>query len=567
MSALAPLLALLCAAAPSPLRARTSRPAVVARADEAPGRPASGAVLYVTAERAFLDRGQGDGLRPGLTLQLLRRGRPLGTCQVERTAQSSASCVGKRFAAGDTFKLPGPAPAAPSGPQPRPLPAPSPTAELSRRRGAVEAAPFEPVEYASEPLLVAPLRASLALRHDAALALAWQQAGFQLTQVELRLLHLRPLPQALPGLAFSAELSALQWLGRPANGRWVSEASTRLWVRTAEVRFRPASSLLSLAAGRTHPAAAPGLYTLDGVQLGLAQPGGGLEGGLFAGAVPGPFDLGLAPDRWTLGAYFGAALASEEGGRGFLRAATRLALVTRPSAGQRLEVEPALYGKLGQGLTASAQARLAFLAEHPAQVDSARVDLTARPFERLTLGAGARYQGSTELTLSTELFGLPSRGYHAEAFADLALGERLTLSARAAGAFDEALGAGRALVGPELAFPGLMGPGGGLQLGYQEELGWIRGRNGYAQLSFSAFQRAVGTLRAAYFQSQPGPGREGDASHEASLYLSLEVRLARWLSARGWGLVRSELSAARAQGTRAFSPLGARLQLQLVGEL
>ena len=57
--------------------------------------PRAGSVRYVTEGRLYLDAGSRDGLAEGQIVQLLRGGRPSGTCKIQhvstRTRPASAA--------------------------------------------------------------------------------------------------------------------------------------------------------------------------------------------------------------------------------------------------------------------------------------------------------------------------------------------------------------------------------------------------------------------------------------------------------------------------------------------
>ena len=57
-------------------------------------------VLFVTAKRAYLNRGVFDGLAPGQSIQLVRQGRAMGTCVVETAFDHQATCMGAHPRAG-----------------------------------------------------------------------------------------------------------------------------------------------------------------------------------------------------------------------------------------------------------------------------------------------------------------------------------------------------------------------------------------------------------------------------------------------------------------------------------
>src|SRR6185295_18837641 len=67
---------------------------------------ASGHVVFVTSEHAYLDRGRANGLpvERGDTLVLVR-GKIRTRCQVEFVGENTAACVGEGIAVGDRFDV------------------------------------------------------------------------------------------------------------------------------------------------------------------------------------------------------------------------------------------------------------------------------------------------------------------------------------------------------------------------------------------------------------------------------------------------------------------------------
>src|SRR5262245_33485385 len=72
-------------------------------------------VVYVTSDRAYVDRGAADGLRAG---DVLSAGR--ATCKVVEIGDHFASCEGGAVRTGDSVQLPRPPTARPEPAQRRP---------------------------------------------------------------------------------------------------------------------------------------------------------------------------------------------------------------------------------------------------------------------------------------------------------------------------------------------------------------------------------------------------------------------------------------------------------------
>ena len=78
----------------------------------------AGTVTYVTSSEAFLSVGKKSGLAVGQKLNMMRRGRKIGTCDVTEVSDRRASCKGERIDRGDRFTF---APDASVIPPPKPI--------------------------------------------------------------------------------------------------------------------------------------------------------------------------------------------------------------------------------------------------------------------------------------------------------------------------------------------------------------------------------------------------------------------------------------------------------------
>src|SRR5574341_2172666 len=97
-----------------------------------PGAPrrADGAVVQVTAARAYLDAGSDEGLAAGGEIVLRRGHVEVARCRIEPLAARSAACVVAGARVGDLFALP-----APSAREEPKLLAPPPTPEALAAQG------------------------------------------------------------------------------------------------------------------------------------------------------------------------------------------------------------------------------------------------------------------------------------------------------------------------------------------------------------------------------------------------------------------------------------------------
>jgi hypothetical protein len=128
---------------PNTAAERSQRASIVADAPR-PQRPrGTGAVVYATARRAYLDVGAADGLGQGVEVVARRGGAEAGRCTVDVVGDHHAACPSAALRPGDTLTFaatPGPA-------DPKPLPPLLTPEELSVRARAAAEAPIARVEY------------------------------------------------------------------------------------------------------------------------------------------------------------------------------------------------------------------------------------------------------------------------------------------------------------------------------------------------------------------------------------------------------------------------------------
>jgi hypothetical protein len=87
-------------------------------------------------------------------------------------------------------------------------------------------------------------------------------------------------------------------------------------------------------------------------------------------------------------------------------------------------------------------------------------------------------------------------------------------------------------VGPELSMPRLLGLPLGVGLGYVEEVGWLRGRSGYAQVQVAPLALFRLTTRFNWFNQQASLPNPGLASNELGTSVALEVTPWRFIRGR-----------------------------------
>ncbi len=542
-------------------RATKRRPPAAAPAAPAPAQPAPvfpqerrpgiGTVTYATARRAYLDAGTSGGLAPGAEVQLSRAGRPAATCRREAVGENEATCVGTGVRTGDTFAL---QPRPPAVPPPRKLPPLVASAEQSRRRAMVAAVTFEKVDFRATQ---AP--APLTVYHGAEISLGhatWAAYGTGPLQQERLDMRLYGVPVA-GGIRAYLDLTALHWTLRDGS-RFRPNDRNQLYVWEAQLASRDPGQALVLALGRVRPWGAPGAGVFDGAQAGW-RPAPGAEVGIFGGGIPDPQTLSPTLARRTGGLY----LALEQGGRSaiLVREEVRLAAVQSPELGRRVEAEVEGQVFLGRTIQGTANVRAAVGdSAAPGKLDAARVDLSVRPIDRLTLMGSYRYVGLDSAVLSPTgvATGLaPSR--HADLAAAVEATRWLTVSATGGSARDLSLGVSRTWFGPEVTLPRLLGGRASAGAGWHEETGWAGGRDVFVQLAGQPAPWLRLLTRASYFRDT----RSGTIPDDSGgLFLNAMTDFTQWLSLRVSLLGRMSLKRGIVPSGRADGVAG---QVDLVG--
>jgi len=508
-----------------------------------------GTVVDVTARRAYLDAGTRDGLAAGMVIELLRGGRAAATCRVEIAAEREAVCDGEGVKAGDAFRLPSVAAAE----EPRPLPPLVPPAEQARRAAAVAQASQELVDFQATPAPPPPVWHGA----EASLGYAlWSSGGSGPLQQERLDVSLRDYALGA-GWKLDLDLQALHWsTGTAAPFR--PDDRNQLYVWEAAASNRNLAERFTLALGRVLPWSAPGATLFDGVQAGF-RPTARTEVGLYGGGIPDIETTKPSFDRHTAGAYWSV----DGGGSGTLfRHEGRLAWVHLPElGGDRLEAELVGQAYVGPRLQASGDVRFGFgKAAAWNDLDALRVDVFARPVERVNASASFRYLGLT----SPEYAGpadLPAGGPSRQA--DGAVGfeatREVTVSAVAGWSHDILTGLERWWLGPELSLPRLLGARGGASAGWLEERGWLGGRTLYLQLVARPIEMLRLLARLSYFDDF----RSGSPDDQAlGGYLSADADLNRWLAFRLSFLARGGIGSG---AERTSSPFGVTALAGLAG--
>jgi len=456
----------------------------------------SGAVVYATASRLYLDAGSRDGLAPGQVLELHRAGRPLGSCKVEQVSEKQGTCLGSGRP-GDGFALSPLAGPAPSQGQ-RPSP-PPPPAVMERRRAALAAAPHEKIEFREVPGALAPSRprAEVGLRHTtwaASFSNLWHQERVDATLQGVRLAG---------GFSLDVEMSARRWSrgSDPISFRPNDQAQLYVW--EAALARRSAAGGAALSLGRVRPWWTPGQVIFDGAQVGW-RTSGGSEAGVFGGVVPDAVTLGPSLDHGTFGAYWaGQHTGAPDSALRFFRHEARVAFVNTAELGSRVEGEALLEARITRRLDASVDVRAASSDHGSSGLGAVRVDGGFRPFDSFALSGSFRYEGLSVPELDGPgrvLSGGAAR--HADLSAAWEPVDDVRLSAVSGLSTDLVTHLTRRWVGPEVAFPRLFGEGAAVSAGYFRDDGWAPGQSAWLQVlarSRGVFQLLV---RASWFRTQ-----------------------------------------------------------------
>lgn len=518
----------------SPLETSTRRP------ERARG---TGAVVYASAARVYLDAGAAEGLVPGAAVVFRRGGQRLGGCDVDLVADHQASCAARGPRPGDTFTFE----AAAAPPAPKLLPPPPSEEELASRAAALEASPLPaPLAYqppAERPRPRAARRIAVEVGGD-----AWTVVTGGDTLGTARVdLSTRGAPVGA-GITLDVDLRAERWLPDP-NPRFRPGDASRVYLWRAQLTAPVRAATLS--AGRVLPVGIPGATVFDGATAALRR--GRAEVGLFGGLAPEPDTTAPATDRATGGAFWAYERPLSKGAQ--LRHDGRLAVVQSPELGTR--TEGTLAGRIFSrkaDLAAEVQLGAGGEAEASGYLDAARVDLVARPGGGVALGAGYRHAG-LEWPEQVEPARFPGTGDAADGFVSLEAFRFLRVGALAGFSRDETSGLDRRWVGPELGLPRLFGARGGIALGYLEEAGWLEGRTAWLQAAFHAYGglRLLGRLSYAYEESY------GADRHEAGLSMSAAGPIGQHLSWRA-----SVLSRVPVAQTQSDVPVGIAASASLV---
>jgi hypothetical protein len=221
-----------------------------------------------------------------------------------------------------------------------------------------------------------------------------------------------------------------------------------------------------------------------------------------------------------------------------IRQEGRLALVRSPELGDRVELQTGGSAHAGNWLDLFADVRLGFggTVHSPGGLDGAHLEAAFRPLARLSISGAFDY---SELlvpqTFTPDAWGGRSRHADANASWDFGL-FRAGVSGGAAR--DVSSGLERAWVGPELSVPRFITPRVSLSAGFQEDVGWLRGRGAWVQ----AVARPVDSIRLIGRLSWNQQSNLGLDQDEFGLYVSASKDLTRHIGLRLSALARTAVN-------------------------
>lgn len=499
-----------------------------------------GQVLYLTAARAYLDRGSLDGLTEGSSVTLTRGGRSVGACRIEWLNEHTATCQGKGLRQGDRFVLDKKAQKAAA---PKVLPKPPSAGELAVRLEKVDAhaAPLREFDVSKRQwqghaghLFEASIGHSMWLV---------QSSGpYSRESIEL---GVRGAPVFLGAKAY-ADLAVEYWAARPSTFRFPVRGVANIWLFQAELAYRQTGKPFAFAVGRTRPYHVPGLFVIDGAHGGWRSEDGQSEIGLFAGALPDNVAPTISIGPWTAGLYASTRFSGEGKSGNVFQPELRVGWVSRPDGTASLEGQTVMHAWLGNKLDAHADV-LFSTGQNVAEgggLDALRLDVGTFLFERFRARLGARYFSGTSLYTASGLLptGKTLRG-DGMVSVDFLSGWVAAVRAGMARNLDDL--ATQGWVGPELSSPPLFGGRASATAGFSEELGYVRGRSTYLQAAVHPSTRYRVLGRLSYFHQAPEADALGLAGQEWGFSLSGDTWLTQLFWLRGQVLSRFDVGAPR----------------------
>jgi hypothetical protein len=495
---------------------------------------ASGTVTYVTQSEAFLNVGAQSGLAVGQKLEVTRKARKIGACDVVTVSDKTAICKGERFDRGDRFSfavndavIPKPRPPDEVA-KPRP---PLPTAsELKQKRDVVLAAPLKVVPFEKGEALATSARASVQLREQVWHITSSAGGPFARTSLDAS-------AKASLGLGFlptaygAASMRVVGDLLAPADQRFRPGELVELYVWGASVGTSDGPVIAEL--GRFYPRMAPGLSLLDGAQVG-GRFLGSTEVGVYAGVIPDVVSTLPAADRIAAGAYFGTDAAPLDDEL-LILPRLRVGVMSNPDftvVRGEVEAQTQLVWINILTLGGSLRAGMGGTPQLAPSLDTARADLAFTAIPNVTLSGNYRFLAPLVVDydlLSKYPVGAAGGAHHGGGSAAFRPFSWISLGATGGAGFDFTAQRARGYAGPEIGFPELFGSWGGMDVGYLEELGDWPGRSGWLSAHLAPLSVLRFGSRLSYFETQAFY----DSLRETAVMLFVDAPVVPWLTLRG----------------------------------
>ncbi len=516
-----------------------------------------GSVTYVAGREAFVDVGRLQGLATGTQLQLLRRDRKVGSCEVFAVSDHRASCrgaAGPPPARGDRFVVAVEpagagvaAAAAPpdddlaaelaeldddavlSRPRPRKRDALALQA-LARMRDVVQQAPL-PIVPPKKPPAGSTLlggRGRAVLRQQSWLSSSTPAGAFARTSLDVAgrgTLEVKGLPRAFGAAAVRVSGDLLA----PPDQRMRAGELVELYVHGASVGVD--RGVVRGEVGRFYARRAPGLSLIDGAQIGVSLWNDRIELGVYGGLVPDLITTAPALSRLVSGVYAGLDVIPMASFMVLPRVRVGVASDPRFET-PRVEVEGTndiFFGNVAR-LGASVRAGAGDGRGYTPSLDAARVDGDLRLSSWARAQAGYRFIAPLPIDRDRSRF-VPIVGGAHNGDVALYVSPWSTLTVGAVGGvgrdiLDDSV---RSYVGPEIGLPRALGDLGGLTFSYQEELGEWAGRSGAVGAVLNVLPMLRVTSRLSYFELDA----QGDSYREVGLTTFTDLPVTSWLTING----------------------------------
>jgi hypothetical protein len=501
-----------------------------ARPDSAPS------VLFVTEKRAYLNRGTLDGLAPRQSIQLLRRGRAMGTCTIENTSDHRATCTGAHARVGDGFRLPASTPAQKRARHSPELPPIVDEQTLRERAEAVGEASYQKVDFNRAHALIAHAHTSISPRFTVWHTGADPRGDYTLEELDA---IVQAYDLGGTGLDFTAAFTAMRWGARETTGRFRPTSQSQFYVWEAEVTRRRTDAGTVVAVGRIWPWHTPGLAMLDGLQIGRRNQTETAEGGLYAGYLPLAPSTVPSTESWAAGTY--GTLVQTGSNQGTFRLAreeARVGLSGGPGTGLVTDADLLVQSWIGiWNVAAGGRALLAPSVTSGPVLDRATLDLGARPTALFGADVHLRYFGAPLPTAALLTGVVPTARGMLSALANAHWNVSPWLGLAAFASLNQERDTGQSIStgGAEFRLAHIAD---GLSLGGEIERGWMRGMLAYGQLSARAGERLRLLARVSVSATEFQTPTSAPNVDEAGGYLHVDGALASWLRLRVWSQLR-----------------------------